>query len=170
MSKVRKVIIAFTISLVFLLSILYVSRIGNTVLAETDLETLEQSTTENALVDETAEPLLFTSLTISLNGGDGKVWATVKNEFTLFPSTVLVIVQLYYSYTYCESYTDMVLISENSSTDLDIGKTVIAEASTDGEQKYWMGRMRYKIDGGSWKEKTVGVLLYSADGEYIGIL
>lgn len=116
------------------------------------------------------EPRLLTSLSISLNGGNGKVWATVKNDFTLFPSTVVVIVQLYYSYTYCESYTEMILESENSTKDLDMGDTIVAEASTGGEQKYWMGRMRYKIGSKSWEERTVGVLKYNANGDYIDVL
>lgn len=113
---------------------------------------------------------LFTTLSISLNGGDGKVRTTVKNDFTLFYSTVRVIVQLYASDTYQEDYHDMELIWQNSTIDLDMGVTVTAEASTGGRQRYWIGRMRYSINAGGWEERTVGPLLYSAEGKYSGVL
>lgn len=118
---------------------------------------------------ESATPYLFTQLSISLNGGNGKVWITVKNDFTFLPSTVMVIVQLYYSDTYCEDYQQMTLVASDSTMDLDMGKTITVEASTGGQQRYWMGRMRYKVDSADWKEKTVGVGLYSAEGNFIGI-
>ncbi len=112
----------------------------------------------------------FTFLSISLNGGDGKVWATAKNDFTLFSSTICVIVQLYSSTTYQEKYTDMTLEYSNSSLNLTKGNTTVAETLTNGEQKYWIGRMRYKVDGNNWREETVGPLLYSEDGNFLGLL
>lgn len=45
---------------------------------------------------------LATSLSLSINSGNGKVWATVKNDLTVFSSTVIVIVQLYSSDSYAE--------------------------------------------------------------------
>lgn len=113
---------------------------------------------------------LYTSLSLSINGGDGKVWATVKNDITIFPSDVKVIVELYASETYYESYTDMELVCMNAIEDLNMGKTITAEASTGGVQKYWHGRMRYKIDNGAWESGTTGTLLYSADGTYLNIV
>ena len=38
---------------------------------------------------------LFTSLSLTINGGEGKVWTTVKNDVTLFPATVQFILELY---------------------------------------------------------------------------
>lgn len=113
---------------------------------------------------------IYTALSISINGGDGKIWTTVKNDVTIFPSTVWVIVELYASDTYQESHTNMELICRNSTTDLNMGKTIKAEAATGGVQKYWQGRMRYKVDGGAWKEGTTGTLLYSADGTFLDIV
>lgn len=113
---------------------------------------------------------LYTSLSISLNGGNGKIWATAKNEITIFPSTVYVIVQLYSSYSYCEDYREMTLVSTNTISDLDMGKTLVTEASTNGEEKFWMGRVRYRVDNGDWKDKTVGALRYSANGECLGAI
>ena len=115
-----------------------------------------------------AKPLgLYTHLTLNINGGNGKMWATVKNDFTLFPATVKVIVELYSSDTYYESYTDMTLVATKSIDDLNIGKSISVEASTGGVQKYWQARMRYKIDNGGWKSETTGTILCNAEGGYI---
>jgi len=110
---------------------------------------------------------IYTALSLSINGGDGKVWATVKNDFTLFPATVIVVVELYASDTYHEDYRQMTLISRNTTGDLNIGKTISAEASTEGVQRYWQARMRYKIDNKAWEERVTDSLLCDADGNYI---
>lgn len=141
-----------------------------TMLAKADTNSEPVQVDETEAVEEVNTKGIYTSLSISLNGGDGKVWTTVRNDFTLFPSTVFVIVQLYSSYTYCEDYRDMTLVTATSTTDLNMGESIVAEASTGGEQKYWLGRMRYKVDNKDWEERTVGVGLYSAEGEFLGIL
>ncbi len=112
---------------------------------------------------------IYTSLSIALNGGDGKVWVTVKNAITIFPATVQVIVELYSSDEYFESYTDMTLVSRTSIADLDMGKTITAEGSTGGAEKYWLGRARYKVDSGAWKELNTGTYLFDEDGNYLGL-
>ena len=112
---------------------------------------------------------LYTSLSLSLNGGDGKVWATVRNDVTLLPATVNVIVQLYCSDTYQEDYKDMDLIAYNSTTDLDMGQSIVATASTDGQEKFWLGRMRYRVDNGKWEEDVLGPARCSANGDYLGL-
>ncbi len=111
---------------------------------------------------------IYTYLSLSINGGDGKVWATVKNDITIFPSTVYVTVELYASDVYCSSYTDMELVTVNSVNDLNIGQTVTAQAETGGKKRYWLGRMRYKVDSGAWKSGDTGIVLYDADGTYLG--
>lgn len=137
--------------------------------AEENMATSENGVEHETVLSKEDSTRLLTNLEIALNGGDGEVWTTVKNKFTLFPSTVYVIVQLYVSDVYCEDYKDMTLVASNSTMDLDLGKTIEARASTGGKQCYWMGRMRYKIDGDPWDERTVGVGLYSATGEFLGI-
>ncbi len=112
---------------------------------------------------------LYTHLSLSINGADGRIWATVRNDFTLFPANVKVIVELYSSDTYYESYTDMELICMNSIEDLNMGNSIVAEGYTQGVQKYWQARMRYKIDNKVWESRTTGTMLYSADGEYLGL-
>lgn len=125
----------------------------------------------NEMEEESAEDIetrLFTNLSLSINCGDGKVWATVKNDFTLFPSTVIVIVQLYSSETYAESYEQMTYMSANSTNDLDMGNTITTEASTGGVEKFWLGRMRYKVDNGDWASKQTAACRISASGEFLG--
>lgn len=114
-----------------------------------------------------ATPYLFTSLSLSIDGGNGQVWATARNDFTLFPSTVIVIVELYSSTTYYESFTNMDLVSKNNIDDLNIYQSISTYASTGGVQKYWQARMRYKIDSGSWEQRTTGTLTFDANGNYI---
>ena len=113
---------------------------------------------------------LTTSLSLSINSGDGKVWATVRNDLTVFSSTVIVIVQLYSSDTYAESYTEMELVCMNSIADLDMGKTISTEAETGGVEKFWLARMRYKIDKGSWSSRDTGACRISGSGEFLGYI
>lgn len=113
---------------------------------------------------------LYTNLSLSINGGNSKIWATVKNDLTLFTSTVTVIVELYSSNTCYESHTNMNFVSINSIEDLDMGHSIVAECHTGGVQKYWQARMRYNIDNGGWQSKTTGTMLYSAEGKYLGLL
>lgn len=121
--------------------------------------------------DNEIQPRAFTTLSVSVNGGEGNVWATVRNDFTLFPSTVLVIVELYSSLTYTDNYNKMTLEAINQIDDLDMGNTVSAIASTGGVDKYWLGRVKYN-DGstGGWKYKDTGCCKISASGEFLGYI
>ena len=107
---------------------------------------------------------LITNLTLGMHGEDGRIWAQVKNEFTLFPSVIIVYVELYSSKTYQESYTAMELEGREYIADLNIGETLELSVPTGGEQKYWMARMRYKFADRDWVEKMTDALLYSAAG------
>lgn len=113
------------------------------------------------------EPRIFANLSFGLSGGDGKVIATAKNNFNLFPSEVSVHIELYYSYDYCLDTTRMTLAKTVSIDDLDMGKSISVEASTDGEERFWLAVMRYKEDSGNWNGRTVSAR-YSASGEYLG--
>lgn len=113
---------------------------------------------------------LAASLSLSINGGDGKVWATVKNDYTVFPGTIGVIVQLYSSDYYAESYKEMTLVSANATVDLDMGKTISVEVSTGGVEKFWLARMRYQIDKSSWNSRQTVACRISADGEFLGYI
>lgn len=107
---------------------------------------------------------LYTKFSFSISGNGGRVWFAVKNEFTLFPSTVEVYVYLYKSDTFTENYTDMELAISNYTPDLDQGKRVSAEVSTNGVQCYWKGRAYYRVDNSGWKEYLSETVLFNADG------
>ena len=110
---------------------------------------------------------LFANLSVSLNGGTATVTAIARNDFTLFPSTIQVRIELYSSDTYQNRCSSMTLVSSNSTADLNIFETVEASASTGGVQKYWRGRMEYKFDNNDWVSQETPTALYSADGEFI---
>ncbi len=117
-----------------------------------------------------AENGIYTSLSISIDGGDGKVRTIVRNDITIFPSTVMVRVELYSSETYQESYTNMTLEQTAGIDDLNMGKTITAEANTNGVKKYWQGRVRYRVDNGAWKDLKTSITLFDANGTLIEII
>ncbi len=119
--------------------------------------------------DEAAvEPRLFAALTLSLRGeGTQRVFATVKNEFTLFPSTVQVIISLYSSKDLTNDYTKMILKATKMTEDLNMGSTLEVSANTTGTALYWLARVEYKEDSGAWKTLETGPLLYDAYGNHV---
>ena len=148
MSKLKKAIITVLLSLLTVMPCVSVAACGNNERAD------ESGDNKSSVGYENGTPYgLYTDLQFSLNGENGLVSASVKNRFTLFPSTVTVNVELYRSDAYQESVENMTLAASNSIHDLDQGKTVTASASTDGKKSYWKARTRYKIDNKSWKEK-----------------
>ncbi len=162
MSNARKKwIIAMLLSCVFALMLPLFT--AHTVLAA-------ESQQPETMTEDEIETRLFTNLSLTLKGGGGFVSAIAKNEFTLFPSTVYVIVELYCSETEPSGYEEMTLIAKVSQVDLNMGNTTEARAGTGGVQKYWMGRMRYKIDGNNWDERVTPIGLFSAEGESITIV
>ena len=117
---------------------------------------------------ETAEPRgLFTSLTLKIDSADGKIFAMAKNEFTLFPATVVVRVELYSSLEYKESYADMTFESRVTTPDLNIGKSITTEANIEGVARYWRARMIYKIDGKKEETKETLTIHYDANGNML---
>ncbi len=118
---------------------------------------------------ETYAARLFAKLTVSLDGEGGYVRAVVKNDFTLFPSTVAVIVELYSSDERAYDYSDMEWCGTTSIDDLNMGNSIYTRASTGGKQKYWLGRMRYKENGDNWKELCTPVCLFDAEGNFISV-
>lgn len=110
---------------------------------------------------------IFTSLDLALDCGNGEVWATVTNTFTLFPAVVRVVVQLYCSDTYQENHSTMTLVCRNSIDDLNMNQSIETRASTNGEQKYWKARMYYKVDAKDWKENETVCALIDGDGVYV---
>lgn len=110
---------------------------------------------------------IYTSLSFAMNGGNGRIWATAKNEVTIFPSTVKVTVELYCSDVYYASYEKMTLAAQNSIDDLNMGESITVNCSTGGKQKYWQGRMVYKIDNKAPESKVTMVMIFDANGNFI---
>ncbi len=110
---------------------------------------------------------IYTSLSFAMDGGNGRVWATAKNEVTIFPSTVKVTVELYCSDVYYASYEKMTLAASNSISDLNMGESITVNCSTGGKQKYWQGRMVYKIDNKAPESKVTLIMIFDANGNFI---
>lgn len=110
---------------------------------------------------------VYTNLTLSLDCGEGKVWASVKNTFTLMPSKVRVLVELYASEDYKPSYKEMSLVSENAVTDLNMGDSVTAEATTNGKEMFWQARAYYKVDEKDWQERTTKIWQIKGNGNIV---
>lgn len=170
MQKTKRLCLFVAVLLVAIISFMCAPFIGQIAAnADTEEEYVPSEGIESA--DEGISTYgLFTSLSITINGGDGKVWTTVRNDFTLFPSTVIVILQLYAADSYVESYTEMTLMNQDSTMDLDMGKSITVSAPTGGKTRFWMGRMRYKIDSKGWEEDIVGAAKFDADGNFLGVL
>lgn len=118
-------------------------------------------------VEEAETRGIYTSLSLSMDGGSGRVWATAKNDLTIFPSTVKVTVELYCSDVYYASYEKMTLAAQNSIDDLNMGESITVNCSTGGKQKYWQGRMVYKIDNKFPETKVTQTMIFDANGNYI---
>lgn len=111
---------------------------------------------------------LFVNLSISISGENGKISAVVHNDFELFSSVVQVYVQLYCSVNYTTNYSDMRLVAENYTADLDKNQTIKVTATVGDSSMYWIARMYYRVDKKSWEERIVGPALYDNNGNYIG--
>ena len=120
---------------------------------------------KTSVMEENGAPLgIYTDLQFALNGENGTVTASVKNKFTLFPSTVTVNLELYRSYDLQDSVSSMKLIASNNIYDLDQGETLSVTASTEGRQSFWKARASYKIDNNPWQERLSETVLFDKDG------
>lgn len=153
--KKRITIISISIILVI---ISFSISFGGFAMAETESDTDSQNIQTRGLA---------VSISLSIDGGNGEVRAKAKNDFTLFPATVEVVLYLYSSKTHQPSYGDMTLVSTTSIADLDMGKSIETSAPTNGESLYWMARVRYKMDNKQWKSKSTSCILCDAQGDML---
>ena len=61
----------------------------------------------------------------------------------------------------------MDLVAWDHIDDLDQGHELSVTVPTNGEQKYWRARARYKFDNRDWVEKLTPVYLRNGKGEAI---
>ena len=120
---------------------------------------------KTSVMEENGAPLgIYTDLQFALNGENGTVTASVKNKFTLFPSTVTVNLELYRSQKYEDNVSAMTLVASNYIYDLDQGETLTAKASTDGRKSYWKAKASYKVDNKSWKQEYSETVFLDENG------
>ena len=48
-----------------------------------------------------------------------------------------------------------------------MGESITVNCSTGGKQKYWQGRMVYKIDNKAPESKVTMVMIFDANGNFI---
>ena len=160
--KTKKMLQVLTLSLAIMLSLLTfcaTTSVAEELPHERELETVSLNQ---------VEPLgIYTSLSLNINGDGQQVWATVKNNVSIFLSTVRVHIYLYSSLTNQESYQNMTLESSNYIADLDTGKTLTTYAPINGVKRYWQARIYYKVDNNDWKEKLTSVWLIDVDGSAV---
>ena len=158
MSKVKKLFI----------SVLSVLLIGaqSVAFASCGNETADSgSEKKTSVTEENGAPLgIYTDLQFVLNGENGTVTASVKNKFTLFPSTVTVKVELYKFHMYSENFDKMILMESKQVYDLEQGETLSVSAPTNGGKRYWKARVRYKIDNNVWQENISETVLLDENG------
>ena len=115
-----------------------------------------------------AEPLgLVTRMSLQIGSDGSNVWVRAHNDFTLGPSTVAVYVYLYSSTSYQEDINNMALMSRNYIGDLNINKSIETSYPIYGEERYWRGRMMYRLDNKDWVSKETITYLVGADGQLI---
>ena len=104
---------------------------------------------------------LFTFLSVRIKGnGDGTVTAVAINEFTLFPSSVPVMLTLYRADAAGQG--EATEIDSAYSADLDMGKSRQLTAET-GEGGYFYAEIEY-VAGGSARHIQCGTVYYDAGG------
>lgn len=155
-----------TISLVLMLILVIIS-------ALIILQPVYAVSTDNEIEDTNENQYstrgLFTSISISLKGGgNGTVIATARNDFTLGTSVIIVYVELYSSETYQNTSSNMRYENSAMTKDLDIYQSISLTLSTNGQQRYWRARLRYKFDDANWAYKETETVLYNANGVMIG--
>lgn len=125
------------------------------------------SETDTAVAVKAESARAFTNISLEISGGNGEVVATATNTFTLLVSTVQVYVELYYSSTYTTDYETMTMPTMAYTPDLDMGHSLSVDAKTNGEQRYWLARVRYNENGSGWQEIITGPVLLDANGNAV---
>ena len=125
------------------------------------------SETDTAVAVKAESARALTNISLDISGGNGEVVATATNTFTLFVSTVQVYVELYYSSTYTTDYESMTMSTMAYTPDLDMGHSLSVDAKTNGEQRYWLARVRYNENDSGWQEIITGPVLLDANGNAV---
>lgn len=109
----------------------------------------------------------FTNISASLTTTSERVVAHAQNNFTLFPTTVHVYIELYSSTLYASSYRGMELTNSNYIIDLDMGESIAVSAPINGQQRFWQARAYYQEGNGAWKEVLSDIFLIDTNGNVV---
>lgn len=151
MEKVKKVVVSIGLSALLLGAVLAAFSHQGMKASAAELEQAEEAIVEESVSDSSAEPYgLYTKISITLSADSTYVYATAKNEFTLFMATIHVYAELYSFDRYQTTYTEDDLEARSYIVDLDQGKTLEARAEIGGRSRYWLAVARYQMDGGEW--------------------
>lgn len=113
-------------------------------------------------------PILYTDQRLTLtNDYEGYVTATARNDFTLGYSIIQVVVEIYSSYEFKESYLLMNREARIATSDLDIYQELTVTCPTGGEIKYWCAVMKFKQDQKDWTTKCTPMVLLDGNGQKI---
>lgn len=133
-----------------------------TAMAETTTDEIDNSLFIN---DYDVEPYaLFVSVSVAIDGANGEVWAAAQTKSAIFAKAIYVVLELYSSDTYQDSYLNMTLEKRVSTANLAKGDIIKAVMPTNGVQKYWRGRMYYKADSANWKYAETSTALFDPNG------
>ncbi len=151
LTKIIRIIFLAIVGIVAILNVVINAK-------KTNYNAVARSVLVESLIEdnEPVSPRLFTVLNIKIICENGIVSANVRNDFTFGFSTVEVYVYLYSSSVFTENYNEMKLMAENYTEDLNIF-TEINSSCVKGDDVYWLGRMRYRIDNDAWKDSTTPV-------------
>ncbi len=158
----EKIVNVFMVLL--LLCVIVISSVFGTTMAYAQ-STAESDT--NAGGDVAQPRALLVDVVLGLNGGNGEVWSIAQVRTAILTSTIQVVLELYSSDTYQDSYTKMTLEKRVNTSNLKKGESIKAVVSTNGVQKYWRGRMYYKADGGKWNFNETQTLLLDENGALV---
>ena len=132
--------------------------------AEAEENSIEVTTFNSVEVASVKPYGIYTNISIQLSADSEYVWATAKNEFTLFPATIPARVRLYSSTYYTEDFSLMTLEAESSTSDLNMGESLIAKSYFKGRKFYWKAEVYYQMDATAPKTLTTQVYYIDENG------
>ena len=100
------------------------------------------------------------NISLTVKDGNGQVTATATYDFSVFPKNVKIYVLLYCSTDFTVDYQDMSLIGYGFDGDFQKGKSLTVTVDAEGEGKFWIARIYYKINDGAWKERVSEPIRY----------
>ena len=103
--------------------------------------------------------LTFINISLTVAEENGQVTATASHDFSVLQKNVKIYVLLYYSETFTDDHNEMTLVDYAFDGQLSKGESLTVTAQTEGEKRFWVARIYYKINDGKWEELIAGPIL-----------